>query len=399
VFALDRHQPSRRHALLFVVLLFGGITAARFAFDDPTNGVGSLYLVPICLVAAGWGVRAALAVAVAATATVFGWTELANISSSMMGNVSRLLTFAAAAVLVGGLIRQRDRLAVESSRWFTLSNGLLCVADLDGNFVRVNPAWTEALGWTQRELVSSPSVELVHPEDRDRTIECTARLAEGPSECTNFENRYRATDGSWHWLSWTSRSDGELIYSVAKDITETKHFEQRREARLREAQAQARTDDLTGLANRRVWDDRLPSEIARARRNGSPLAVAMIDLDGLKAINDTKGHQAGSNALKSASAAWSAVVRESDLLARFGGDEFAVLMPDCSLEDARHAAERLRAALGPAPTASIGVAAWNGAETGAALVERADEVLYRAKRAGRNRVAVAGTPEPAGTAV
>ena len=397
MFALDRHHLPRRRVLVLVAALFAAITAARFAFDNPTNGVGSFYLVPICVVAAEWGVRAALGAALAATATVFGWTELANVSSSMMGNFSRLLTFAVAAVLVGGLVRQRDRLAVESSRWFTLSNGLLCVADLDGNFVRVNPAWTETLGYTERELVSGTSVELVHPDDRDRTVECTARLAEGPSECKNFENRYRAADGSWHWLSWTSRSDGEMIYSVAKDITERKLVEERREARLREAQAQARTDDLTGLANRRVWDERLPIEIARARRNGSPLAVAMIDLDGLKAINDTKGHQAGSNALKAAAATWSTVLRETDLLARFGGDEFAVLMPDCYLEDARGAAERLRAALGPAPTASIGVAEWNGAETGAALVERADEVLYRAKREGRNRVAVAGTPEPAAT--
>jgi diguanylate cyclase (GGDEF)-like protein/PAS domain S-box-containing protein len=305
------------------------------------------------------------------------------------------LTVGFAAVLVGGLVRERDALAVESSRWFTLSNGLLCVTDLSGDFVRVNPAWTETLGYTQRELLSSPSLSFVHHDDLERTAACTARLAEAPSECTNFENRYRAKDGSWHWLSWTSRSDGDLIYSVARDITERKRVEEHREERLREAQEQARTDDLTGLANRRVWDLELPREVARARRHGSPLSVAMIDLDGLKEINDTKGHQAGSNAIKTASAAWSDALRESDLLARFGGDEFAVLMPDCALDDARRAAERLRAAVGPEPTASIGVAQWDGAEDGASLVERADEALYEAKRAGRNRVAVADGRAPA----
>jgi diguanylate cyclase (GGDEF)-like protein/PAS domain S-box-containing protein len=395
VFALGRHHLSRPRVRLLVAALFAAVTVVRFAFHDPTNGVGSFYLVPICVVAAEWGVRAALAAAVAATAVVFGWSQLAHVSTSMMGNVSRLVTFAAVAALVGALVRQRDRLAIESSRWFALSNGLLCVADRHGRFVRVNPAWTEALGYSERELLSRPSAELVHPDDRDRTLECTARLAKGPSESANFENRYRAKDGSWRWLSWTSRSDGELIYSVAKDITETKRAEARQDARLREAQAQARTDDLTGLANRRLWDAELPREIARSRRNGSPLAIAMIDLDGLKAINDTDGHQAGSNAIKSAAAAWSAMLRESDVLARFGGDEFAVIMPDCSLEDARRTAERLRAAVGPAPTASIGVAQWDGAESGAELAERADEALYEAKRAGRDRVAVAATPDPA----
>jgi diguanylate cyclase (GGDEF)-like protein/PAS domain S-box-containing protein len=393
VFALDRHHPRRHRVLLSVVALFAVITAARFAFADPTNGVSGFYLVPICLVAAEWGARAAVAAAAAATAVVFGWSELTNAPTSLMGNVSRLLTFAAVGALVGVLVRQRDRLSVESSRWFTLSNGLLVVADLDGRFIRVNPAWTETLGYSERELLSRPSLSFVHPDDRERTAECNARLAEAPSEFANFENRYRAKDGGWHWLSWTSRSDGKHVYSVAKDITERKRAEGVREARLRQAQEQARTDDLTGLSNRRVWDAELPREIARSRRNGSALAVAMIDLDGLKAINDTKGHQAGSNVIKAASSAWAAVLRESDLLVRFGGDEFAVIMPDCSLEDGRRTAERLRTAIGPVPTASIGVAEWDHVEDGDTLVERADEALYEAKRAGRNRVAVAGSAE------
>jgi diguanylate cyclase (GGDEF)-like protein len=187
-----------------------------------------------------------------------------------------------------------------------------------------------------------------------------------------------------------------MIYAVAKDITESKHEDEEREARLREAQEQARTDELTGLANRRVWEAELPREMARSHRNGSPLSVAMLDLDGLKAINDSKGHQAGSNAIKTAGVAWSATLRESDLLVRFGGDEFAVVMPDCSLDNALRAAERLRAAIGPQPTASIGVAQWNGAESGAELVERADEALYEAKRTGRDRVVAAGRRAPAG---
>lgn len=396
MFALDRQHARRSRVLLLVGALFCAVTAARFAFSDPTNGVAGFYLVPICVVAAEWGVRAGVAAAAACTATVLAWTEIASVvPNSMMGHVSRLITFTAVGAMVGVLVRQRDRLAIESSRWFTLSNGLLCVADRNGHFVRVNPSWTETLGYTERELLSRPFAELVHPDDVERTIACATALAEHPSESINFENRYRAKDGSWHWLSWTSRSDGELIYAVATDITESKREDELREARLRVAQVQARTDELTGLSNRRVWEAELPREMARARRNGSPLSVAMIDLDGLKAINDTKGHQAGSNAIKGAAASWSATLRESDLLVRFGGDEFAVVMPECSLEDARGAAERLRAAVGSEATASIGVAEWDRSETGEALVERADEALYEAKRLGRNRVVAAGDRAPA----
>jgi diguanylate cyclase (GGDEF)-like protein/PAS domain S-box-containing protein len=394
VFALDRHNARRRGVLLLVGALFFAVTAARFAFGDPTNGVAGFYLVPICVVAAEWGVRAAVAAAAVSTATVVAWAELASVSSSTMGHVSRLLTFAAVGALVGVLVRQRDSLAAENSRWFTMSNGLLCVADLEGNFTRVNPAWTETLGYSARELLSRPLIDFVHPEDRQRTAERAAALAAEPSESVNFENRCRAKDGAWRWLSWTSRSDGRHVYSVAKDVTARKRAEHVREQHLRRAQTEARTDDLTGLANRRVWESQLPREIARARRNGSALSVAMLDLDGLKAINDSKGHQAGSNAIKAAAAAWSAALRESDLLARFGGDEFGVIMPECSLDDARRAAERLRAAIGPEPTASIGVAEWDRSETGDSLVERADTALYDAKRAGRNRVAVADSRAP-----
>jgi diguanylate cyclase (GGDEF)-like protein/PAS domain S-box-containing protein len=378
--------------LALAIALFAVVTAARFAFTDPTNGVGSFYLVPICVVAAEFGVRAAFAASAAATAIVFGWSALMSVPTSMWGNVSRLLTFAAVGALVGALVRQRDRLATESSRWFTMSNGFLCVADLKGSFVRVNPTWAEKLGYTEREMVGRAFLTFVHPDDRERTAACTAALAERPSEVASFENRYRASDGTWRWLSWTSRSDGERIYAMAKDVTERKRAEGAQEAQLRVAREQARSDHLTGLANRRVWDAQLPREIARARRNGSPLSIAMIDLDGLKALNDSKGHHAGSSAIKHAASVWSALLRGSDVLARFGGDEFAVIMPDCAIGDARAAAERLRTALDETPTASIGVAEWDGAENGHSLAERADAALYEAKRAGRNRVAVADAP-------
>jgi len=158
----------------------------------------------------------------------------------------------------------------------------------------------------------------------------------------------------------------------------------------------ASTDPLTGVANRRVWDQELARELTRAGRSGEPLCVALIDLDRFKAFNDQHGHQAGDRLLKAAGAAWLANLRKTDLLARYGGEEFGVLLPDCKLDDAMVIAERLRIAQ-PEGTCSIGVAAWDGRETAAGLVARADRALYAAKAGGRNRCCAGpdGVPEPA----
>jgi diguanylate cyclase (GGDEF)-like protein len=155
-------------------------------------------------------------------------------------------------------------------------------------------------------------------------------------------------------------------------------------ALYREVERLARTDGLTGVANRRAWDDELPRELARATRSGKRPCVALLDLDHFKAYNDRRGHQAGDRLLKAAAAAWQEKLRKTDLLARYGGEEFAVLLPDCRLDAAMETAERLRTAQ-PEVTCSLGVAAWDGREDAARLVARADRALYAAKAAGRNR--------------
>jgi diguanylate cyclase (GGDEF)-like protein len=115
-----------------------------------------------------------------------------------------------------------------------------------------------------------------------------------------------------------------------------------------------------------------------------PVCVALIDLDRFKAFNDQHGHQAGDRLLKAAAAAWQDRLRKTDLLVRYGGEEFAVLLPDCELQDATIIADRLLKAQ-PEGTCSIGLAAWDGAETELELVARADQALYAAKEGGRNR--------------
>ena len=150
----------------------------------------------------------------------------------------------------------------------------------------------------------------------------------------------------------------------------------------------ARTDPLTGVPNRRVWEEELPRELERARRMRTELCVAMIDLDNFKAYNDRHGHQAGDLVLKEAASAWRAEVRSTDLLARYGGEEFTLLLPACALEDAVAIVERLRAAT-PLVTCSVGLAAWDFQEASADLLARADQALYLAKSEGRNRYVLA----------
>lgn len=161
---------------------------------------------------------------------------------------------------------------------------------------------------------------------------------------------------------------------------------------LRHRAALADRDYVTELLSRRAWEERLPEELARARRDQKPLAVVLLDLDSFKQYNDLHGHQAGDALLRQIGLAWSEELRSTDLLARFGGDEYCAALPGCSAEDAHVRALRLLAACPAGIGASAGIAEWGEDETPAALVRRADEALYRAKADGRRRVAVAAPP-------
>jgi diguanylate cyclase (GGDEF)-like protein len=147
---------------------------------------------------------------------------------------------------------------------------------------------------------------------------------------------------------------------------------------------------LTGLPNRRVWDEDLERELTRARRHGGTLCLAMLDLDNFTAYNDAYGHPAGDELLAAAAVAWRPELRSTDTIARFGGEEFAVLLPHSDEEGALRVIERLLSVVPLGETASAGLAVWDGTESGEALLARADAALYAAKRAGRARALVAG---------
>jgi diguanylate cyclase (GGDEF)-like protein len=164
-------------------------------------------------------------------------------------------------------------------------------------------------------------------------------------------------------------------------------------------QQQALTDPLTGLYNRRGFWDMAEHELLRAHRFNRPLSLVLIDIDRFKEINDTYGHLMGDKILASVSANCKLEFRQVDLVARYGGDEFIVLLPETKLHEALSAAERLRMRIENLrfayegeelrTTICIGVAEMQRGDSLKSLIERTDQALYRAKQGGRNRVGVA----------
>jgi diguanylate cyclase (GGDEF)-like protein len=148
--------------------------------------------------------------------------------------------------------------------------------------------------------------------------------------------------------------------------------------------AMAHTDMLTGLPNRLALNGLLAREIARAQRTGRPLCVAVLDIDHFKGVNDTHGHQAGDRVLVGLSERWRASLRTSDILARYGGDEFVVVLPECTVPGATDVLSRLIES--SKPGASVGLATWTTGDSPDQMLARADDALYEAKRRGRNQV-------------
>jgi diguanylate cyclase len=165
---------------------------------------------------------------------------------------------------------------------------------------------------------------------------------------------------------------------------------------LEEQRQKALIDPLTGLPNRAAWTERLEHEVEQWQRHGNSLLIAMLDLDHFKRINDNYGHLAGDRVLKLIASVLRKRVRGSDFIARFGGEEFVLLVPDTSLAAGAKLAEALRAAIEACPfhfkgepvtvTVSMGMTAFKPGEHSDLVLKRADQALYRAKSAGRNRV-------------
>lgn len=163
-------------------------------------------------------------------------------------------------------------------------------------------------------------------------------------------------------------------------------------------EARSATDPLTGLANRRSLDERLAYDLARAGREGSPLAFLLVDVDGLKAVNDLGGHEAGDAALRAVAESLRRSCRATDFAARLGGDEFAVVAPATTAREAVELARRIQAALRSVAALSVSIGVTDDARAGGLAAEglyrSADRAMYGAKAAGRDRIEVAAAAGP-----
>ena len=290
-----------------------------------------------------------------------------------------------------------DRLRESEERYSTLVElaaiGISHV-DVDGRFVHVNGQLCDMLGYTREELLQLTVRDISHPDDRHSTDKERARLHTGAIDSFKAEKRYLRKDGTPVWVHLTVRAkrsaDGRRIHdiSIVEDITE------RREAQSR-IEYLATHDEMTGLANRTLFSELLARAVARERRHARRFGVLFLDLDRFKIVNDSLGHDGGDSLLKVVASRLVSSVRSSDVIARFGGDEFVLLVHELPNRQAASVIARnlLSLILKPVTigeqqcrvTASIGVAIYpDDADDATTLLKRADMALYRAKEEGKN---------------
>ena len=297
--------------------------------------------------------------------------------------------FALFGFLVARLAIRLRRAEADAARHFRLARDPICLTDLDGRIKGVNPAFERALGYSEEESLDRLLADFVDHDDR---------------------NRWLDRQGEAHWLDWTSTTfpDENVIYAVAREVTERKALEQ-------ELERLSQRDPLTGLLNRRRFDEELGLRLSDARRHDRGGALLLIDLDRFKAINDALGHAAGDLALCEVARVLDENTRGGDevgrhvngLVARVGGDEFAVLLGDVGPVEAAAIGERLVEALEATDlhfdgssvplAASVGIARFDGGTTvrPQELLTLADRAMYVVKAGGG---AGTGEAEPAGSA-
>jgi len=285
------------------------------------------------------------------------------------------------------------------------SSDMVTRIGLDEQIYYASPSSVRIVGWRPEQLVGTPALAGVNPEDLVRVEETVAALKRGDTEEARIAFRTRHREKSEIWVESTLRVtrtvSGKVdgVVAITRDVTQQKDMEEKLETLATE-------DGLTGLANRRRFDERLLEEWGRAQRENTPLALLMLDLDHFKMFNDEYGHQAGDECLRAIAGILRVEAkRTADLAARYGGEEFAMLLPNTDAKGCAQIAEKILGEIRRAGmahrlnlpsgrvTASIGGAVFRtGADRSAgraSLIEAADRALYGAKRSGRDRLVMA----------
>jgi diguanylate cyclase (GGDEF)-like protein/PAS domain S-box-containing protein len=263
----------------------------------------------------------------------------------------------------------------------------------DGRWLQVNDALCRITGHTGEELRATTLRTMTHPDDIDLDAQSLEQLLAGEIPNSQVEKRYRHAWGHYVWVLVTTSIVRDEDRKPLHIVTQVQDISERKEM-ARRLEYVVNHDFLTGLLNRRHFELELAKEIERATRYGAPGAVLLIDLDNFKDINDTFGHRAGDDVLKGVAGLLRQRLRHTDMIARVGGDEFAVLLTQTDAEQVRIVADEVVKALARETavladqsiriTASVGVAMFDGL-TDTEVLAYADLAMYEAKETGRNR--------------
>jgi diguanylate cyclase (GGDEF)-like protein/PAS domain S-box-containing protein len=314
--------------------------------------------------------------------------------------------------------RAEETLRENEKRFRTLFEqaavGVALVETRTGRYIDTNQKYCDFLGYTRDEMLHLSFQAVTYPADVQENVDNNALLMEGKIREFSIEKRYIRKDGSLMWGVLTvsplwvpGEVPAEYFHiAVVNDITERKQADealqdarQKLELALGREQLLARTDSLTGLYNRRYFFELAAREFNATRRYRRPLAIIMFDTDSLKTTNDTFGHAAGDRLLELVAHTAAGHMRAVDVLARYGGDEFIIMLPETSTQHALPIAERIRSSVaalqvetgkGPARvTISIGIAELKSDPADHSIekvIQRADNAMYVAKAQGRNRI-------------
>jgi diguanylate cyclase (GGDEF)-like protein/PAS domain S-box-containing protein len=338
----------------------------------------------------------------------FIWVETTSQQVAIEGQpVARLLVVRDIEQRVTAELRLKES---EASYRLLADNSSDMVFQLDRDLKRryVSPASLDILGYEPAELVGRKLVDKCHPDDAERVAAVLQSLLSGEADQQTIVNRRQHRDGRWVWVEAQLRAlkdpqTGEIsgITGALRDISLRKSIEDRLADANRRLEILAAEDGLTGLPNRRVFDEALAREHDRASNDGGGFALIMIDIDRFKSFNDRYGHPGGDECLKQVARAIAGVARRhEDLVARYGGEEFVALLPRTDEVGASEVAERMRLAVRELAlenaggndgivTISAGVSAASRlslSEGTDVVLSKADQALYRAKNGGRDQV-------------
>jgi diguanylate cyclase (GGDEF)-like protein/PAS domain S-box-containing protein len=276
---------------------------------------------------------------------------------------------------------------------------LIVVLDVKGRLVRWNRACEQLLGYTAAELDGPGALLDLVPAAERPCAEAARRLLLAGESPVCAEFHWRTRSGELRLIEWSTATltgpDGETTYMVGTgiDVTAARRLDEERLAAEEQLRHVADHDALTGLFNRRRFEEELERHIAHGRRYGVSGALLVLDVDDFKQVNDRFGHRAGDSVLTAVAVVLRDRLRESDIVARFGGDEFAVLMPVGGVNEAAELANLLADAIcrdveSPAGPlyASVGIALFEESTTADEILSEADDAMYADKRAARHPV-------------